>query len=283
MWKKVTDERWKPKSVKALKRAKIPRQVKLAFKPVTKNHFISKWFLRDNWATDGVLRRWKRIERDWTSSPRNFGQWGFRPNLYSDRLEAYFALLEGDAKRSVEMLLDTRPPNGSQREAFVGFLIIQMLRNPHFIEVIEKSIAPIIADCRHNDDPTMARRAYETLFQNNELYDRLARPIMLSRWAIVKLKTPVFVLPDRFGIQEDLGDGLRMIVPLTPKACFVTFRDQEDKKRVVSYFLPADDRLARLCCTNPVKDSPDESSMIAGVHEQLVPYKIQDDKLVVIQ
>jgi hypothetical protein len=40
---------------------------------------------------------------------------------------------------------------------------------------------------------------------------------------------------------------------------------------------------AGLCCTNPMKDSPHESSMIAGSYEQLVPYKIQDDKLVVIQ
>ena len=30
----------------------------------------------------------------------------------------------------------------------------------------------------------------------------------------------------------------------------------------------------RLCCTNPVKDSPHESSMIAGMYEQLVPHKI---------
>jgi len=32
-----------------------------------------------------------------------------------------------------------------------------------------------------------------------------------------------------------------------------------------------------------MKDSPHESSMIAAVYEQLVPYKIQDDKLVVLQ
>jgi len=38
-----------------------------------------------------------------------------------------------------------------------------------------------------------------------------------------------------------------------------------------------------LCCTNLMKDSPHEPSMMAGRHEQLVPRKIQDDKLVDIQ
>lgn len=258
VWKKITDERWKPKSAKAHKRARNPRQAKLAVKPVAKNHFIPRWFLKDNWATDDLLRRWRRTRKGWTSSPRNFGKWGFRHALYSDQLEAYFALLEGDAKRPIEMLLGTRPLNGPQREAFVGFLIIQMLRNPHLIEAIEKGIAPLIAKGGHDDAPKMARQAYETLFQNNELYDRFAQPIMQSRWAIVKSSSPIFVLPDKFGLQEDLGDGLRMIVPLTPKACFVTLRDREEEKRVVPYFLPADEALARRISATLIAKSKSE-------------------------
>ena len=35
--------------------------------------------------------------------------------------------------------------------------------------------------------------------------------------------------------------------------------------------------------TNPMKHSLHETSMLAGVNEQMIPYKIQDDKLVVIQ
>ena len=38
-----------------------------------------------------------------------------------------------------------------------------------------------------------------------------------------------------------------------------------------------------LCCTNYIKDSPHESSLVAGMYEQLIPHKIQDNKLVVIQ
>ncbi|MDW3224175.1 MAG: DUF4238 domain-containing protein [Paracoccaceae bacterium] len=258
VWKKITDERWKPKSTNALKRAKNPRKAKLAVKPVAKNHFIPRWFLKDNWATDDLLRRWQCTKKGWTSSPRNFGKWGFRHALYSDQLEAYFALLEGDAKRPVEMLLDTRPLNGPQREAFVGFLIIQMLRNPHFIETIEKDIALMIAEGGHDNVPKTARQVYETLFQNNELYNRFAQPIIQSRWAIVKSNTPIFVLPDRFSLQEDLGDGLRTIVPLTPKACFVTLLDREVEKRVVPYFLLADEALARRISATLIAGSKSE-------------------------
>ncbi|WP_123792854.1 DUF4238 domain-containing protein [Pacificibacter maritimus] len=245
IWKKITDERWKPKSAKALEREKTPRKTKLAVKPVGKNHFIPKSFLKTNWATNDKILRWRPTDKGWTSFSRNFGQWGYRKGLYSDELEAYFSLLEGDATQPIQMLLDMRPLNDPQRSSFVGFLIIQMLRNPDFIEGSQKALAPVIAESGHGDDPTMARRAYETLFQNNELYDRFARPIMWSRWAIVKSEKPVFVLPDRFSVNRDLGDGLRVIVPLTPRACFVTLLDREEEKDIIPHHLPADQSLAR--------------------------------------
>lgn len=245
IWKRKMDERWKPKSAKALEREKKPRAATLAVKPVGKNHFIPRWFIRDLWAVEGKVLRWRRIESGWSSARRGFGEWGYRHNLYSDRLEAYLALLEGDAKQPIEMLLDTHPLNRTQRESLVGFLIIQMLRNPYFIEAVQQGIAPVIAREGYADDPTMAARAFESMFRNNSFYDQISRPVMWSRWAIVKAKTPLFVLPDTFGARGDAGDGLRMLVPLTPKACFVTLPDREEEKRVVPRYLPAKESLAR--------------------------------------
>lgn len=37
------------------------------------------------------------------------------------------------------------------------------------------------------------------------------------------------------------------------------------------------------CCTNRMRDSLRESSMIAGGHEQLGPYEVQDHELVGLQ
>lgn len=258
IWKKRIDERWKPKSKKILERAKNPRSPKLAVKPVSKNHFIPRSFLKTNWATNDELLRWKHTQSGWRSSQQNFGKWGFRRGLYSDKLEAYFGLLEGDATQPIDMLLNMRPLNDPQRNAFVAFLIIQMLRNPHFIETSEKGLAPVIANSGQSHDPTMARRAYETLLQNNELYDHLARPLLWSRWAIVTSEQPVFVLPDRFSVHSDLGDGLRMIVPLSPKACFVTLPDREEEKDIIPRNLPADDRLARRMSATLIEGSSSE-------------------------
>jgi len=43
------------------------------------------------------------------------------------------------------------------------------------------------------------------------------------------------------------------------------------------------DGVDRLCCTNVVRDSLFESSVVAGVHEQLVPYDVQDQELAFVQ
>lgn len=244
IWKRKMDERWKPKSAKAAEREANPRRATLAVKPVGKNHFIPRWFIRDNWAVDGKVLRWRRAEAGWMSARRGFGEWGYRHNLYSDQLEAYFSLLEGDAKRPIQMLLDTIPLNEPQRDALVGFLVIQLLRNPQFIDAVHRGIAPAIAQEGYADDAEMPSKAYESMFKNNKLYHQLAHPVMWSRWAIVKASSPTFVLPDTFGVRGTLDDGLRIIAPLTPNVCFVTLPHLESQKRIVPHCLSADEALA---------------------------------------
>lgn len=245
IWGRLIEERYKPKTIAAAKRKANPRKQVLAVKPVGKNHFIPRWFIRDLWAVDGKVLRWRRDGGGWISARRGFGEWGYRHNLYSDRLEAYFGLLEGDAKKPVEMLLDTRPLNGPQREAFVGFLIIQLLRNPTFIEAHNQHLAPVLENLDPSEGEWTLERSYEAMFQNHDLYRLLATPVMESRWAVVKSAEPVFVLPDTFGVRAPAQDGLRLIAPLSPTACFVTLPDREEMKRIVPRHLPADQALAR--------------------------------------
>jgi len=38
-----------------------------------------------------------------------------------------------------------------------------------------------------------------------------------------------------------------------------------------------------LCCTNPMRDSSRESSVVAGVHEQTFPLVLQDQELASLQ
>ncbi|WP_167392238.1 DUF4238 domain-containing protein [Mesorhizobium sophorae] len=258
IWKRSMEMRWKPKSQKAMEKDANPPRPKLSVKPVGKNHFIPRWFIRDHWAVGGKVLRWRRTNDGWKSAPRGFGEWGFRQKLYSDRLEAYFSLIEGDAKEPVQMLLDTRPLNGPQRESLVGFLVIQMLRNPYFIDAVRVDIAPTLAEHGFAGDLEMASKAYEAIYQNNEFYNLLAHPVMWSRWALVRTRSPLFVLPDVFGARADLGDGLRVIVPLTPTACFVTLRGSESEKRIVPRYLPADEGLARRISSVLIKSAANE-------------------------
>lgn len=245
IWARFMEQRWKPKSDKAAEREANPRKATLAIKPVGKNHYIPRWFIRDHWAVDGKVMRWRRTDTGWSAALRGFGRWGYGHNLYSDRLEAYLALLEGDAKKPIEMLLNTRPLNGPQRESLVGFLIIQILRNPFFADRLREQMIPVIAELGYGDDPEMAAKAYETLFSNNDLYHQLAHPVMWSRWALIRPPRPVFVLPDTFGARADLGDGMRLIAPLTPTVCFVTLPGREQEKRIVPSWLTVDEVLAR--------------------------------------
>ena len=39
----------------------------------------------------------------------------------------------------------------------------------------------------------------------------------------------------------------------------------------------------QLCCTNRLRDSPHESSMVGGMDEQLVPYEVQDQEPAFVQ
>lgn len=281
IWARLMKERWVPKSAKAIERDANPRQTKLAVKPVDKNHFIPKSFIRDYWATDRQIQRWRRTDEGWASKALGFGEWGYRRNLYSDRTEAYFGLLEGDAKEPIRRLLHTSPLNDPQRLAFVGFLVIQILRNPLLVDAVGQK-AKQVADEIGHDDPDIATAAYDTLYRNNELYNRLAHPLLWSRWAMVRSDTPAFVLPDAFVARGDLGDGLRLIAPLTPHVCFVTLTDREVEKRVVPSHIQADaetagmigDLLVRSAMTDflaapDFEPHPDAGVSLAGVLARL--------------
>ena len=245
IWLKRLEERWKPKSAKALEREANPKRVKRTITPVGKNHFIPRWFIRDHWSTDGNILRWRRTSGGWSPARRGFGAWGYRRDLYSDRLEDYFSLLDGDAKRPIEMLLETVPLNLPQRESLIGFLVIQFLRNPYVIAELQQGVAPVIAGLGYDNDPEMPRKAYESLYRDNKFYGRLAAPLMWCPWAIVHSERPVFVLPDTFAMRTGSEDGMRLIAPLKPTACFVTLPGVERQKRIVPRDVRADEDLSR--------------------------------------
>lgn len=249
VWLRRYNERWKPKTEAALRKEKNTKKKVVTPKAVEKNHFIPKSFIKRYWSEGGfVYRNIKTSEGPEEKKDIPFGSWGFRKNLYSDSLEAYFGLLEGDAVRPIQMVLDVEPLNGPQREALIGFLVIQRIRNPHFMESIEKSVAPVVASevgADKAEDKLYMRAVYETLYSQNEFYDKLARPIMYSRWVIVRSETPDFVLPDvcnLFGVHE----GRQYVfMPLTPTDCLVVLPIAVKEPRIVPHYIKASNSMIR--------------------------------------
>ncbi|WP_051384017.1 DUF4238 domain-containing protein, partial [Methyloglobulus morosus] len=205
VWIKKYNNRWKPKTVAAIKKEASPKATKLAPKKVENNHFIPKSFIKRYWSeNNSIFPFTKNANGIFTRDEgKSFGQWGFAKNLYSDKLEAYFGLLEGDAVRPLEMLLSVEPLNRPQREALVGFIVIQRLRNPHFMASLHHQMKPIVADkvgSGRESDPDYMRLVYETLYTNNDFYNKLAEPIYRNQWVMVRSNNSEFVLPDMCNI-----------------------------------------------------------------------------------
>lgn len=249
IWLKKYRERWKPKTEAALKKEKTKKNTKIVPKKVEENHFIPKSFIKKYWSEGQFV--YKGIKSSIEVEKKNripLGSWGFRINLYSDHLEAYFSLVEGDAARPIEMLLKVEPLNYPQREALVGFIGIQRIRNPHFMESLAKSMQPLVTSEVDEDkakDRTYMQQVYETLYSQNEFYDKLARPIFFSRWVVIRSETPDFLLPDVCNLFGSYQGRQYVFMPLTPTDCLIVLPVAVDTPRIVPHYIKATDTMAR--------------------------------------
>ncbi len=248
VWLRRYAERWKPKTEAALKKEKKQKK-KSTPQKVEENHFIPKSFIKRYWSEGQfVYRSVKAPEGLEEKKKTPIGSWGFRRNLYSDNLEAYFGLIEGDAVRPIQMVLNVEPLNRPQREALIGFIVIQRIRNPHFMESIEISVGPVVASevgADKVEDKLYMRAVYETLYSQNDFYDKLARPIMYSRWVVVRSETPDFVLPDVCNIFGRYKSRQYVVMPLTPKDCLIVLPFEINEPRIVPHYIKASGSMVR--------------------------------------
>ena len=246
IWIKRYNERWKPKTIAALEKERCPKKAKLTVQRVDDTHFIPKSFIRRYWSKNGNVCRCRKTETgSFETSIISYGKWGYRRNLYSDKLEAYFGLVEGDAVRPIEMLLKVEPLNKPQKEALVGFIVIQRLRNPVFISSLRDHIRSIVEEVvgrEKSNDPEYIRSVYEILYKNNKFYDQIARPVFENRWVVVRSDTPDFVLPDTCNIFGQHEGSQYVIMPITPKDCLIVMPFKDSVPRIIpSYVAIKDD------------------------------------------
>jgi hypothetical protein len=262
VWLKKYNERWKPKTETAIKNDASQKVTKLVPQKVEDNHFVPKSFIRRYWSKNNFIFRFRKDANGGYARERKaFGQWGFVRNLYSDRLEAHFGLLEGDATCPLDMLLKVEPLNRSQREALVGFIVIQRLRNPHFIESLTHQMKPIVVDKvggGRENDPDYMRTVYETLFERNDFYDKIAGPVYRNQWVMVRSEDSKFILPDTCNI-FGIHDGEQYVVmPITPNYCLVVLPFAAPEIRVVPHYINADAALGQDIVSILIANSKDE-------------------------
>lgn len=235
--------RWEPKTIKALENEKNPKKTILTPKKVGENHFIPKSFIKKYWADkQSIFRSVKCSDGTIKTKSIPVGNWGYRKGLYSDHLEAYFGLLECDASKPIDMLLKVEPLNRPQREALIGFIVIQRHRNPFFIERLRNKMTPVISSGvgeKESKDDDYMRSLYESLYCENDFYDKVARPIMYSRWVMVCSDEPEFVLPDICNIFGNYKGKQYVIMPFTPNNCLIVLPDPICEPRVVPHYIKA--------------------------------------------
>ena len=232
IWLEKYHNRWKPKTRVALKKEKSPPVVKaLKIKEVIDNHFIPKSFIKRYWSEKGVIRKNSISNGVVNHIDTSFGKWGYFRNLYSDQLEAYFGLVEGDASIPIQKVLKVEPINTPQKQALVGFIVIQHIRNPAFIETYNAKLKPVIEQyygVEKANDIAHVQFIYESIFKNNEVYRNLSKPLFDNQWVLVRSPQKAIVLPDTCNIFTKVNDKPFIVVPLTVSDCLVILPQKAD-------------------------------------------------------
>lgn len=156
--------------------------------------------------------------------------WGAADYLYTQRMEARFGELERDGRGPFRKLARTVPLTDLERRFWIAFLVSQMVRTPREMARIMEGTKSFITKSGtvYPTDPAHLARAFETLFDNNEVYALFHRLIMGRVWHIVQ------AAPDASFIKADNPVSLSgstktgnwsLVYPLTPRKLFVVGPD----------------------------------------------------------
>jgi hypothetical protein len=117
------------------------------------------------------------------------------------------------------------------------------------------------------------RLVYETLYEDNEFYDRVARPVFQNRWVVVRSDTPDFVLPDTCNIFGQHEGSQYVIMPITPKDCLIVMPFKDSVARIIPNYVTARDDvikdISRVLVSCAEKEFlGDESAQIGSCSEE---------------
>ena len=193
----------------------------------SRRHHFSPVFSNKHWAsTNGQIRVYSLgIDGTVRSKDVSARSWGHESFLYSQGLEHYFSLVEGDAGAAYKKLLKMIPLNEDETRQWVAFIAVQCFRTPGFILSHLPRVGGFISE-QGIDFPTdtgSLRRAYETLFSNNRVFAEMYRRLVSRRWEMWSVTSNIgFVRADEPVLTTSaVGDNWRLIYPMSPTHCFV--------------------------------------------------------------
>ncbi len=219
----------------------------------TRRMHYSPAFSNKHWAPAGKLRVYALgVDGTVRSNDVPARSWGRESFLYSQELEHWFSLVEGDAGEPYSKLLQMVPLNEDETKRWVAYLAVQCMRTPAFILRLLRRVSSFVTeqDLDFPTDTGSLRRAYETLFSNDRMYAEMHQRLVGRRWEMWRTAPdPGFIRPDEAALVTSAGGGgWRLIYPLTPTYCFVAGPAAAEMPRpVVPYVRPMDKhRLSQL-------------------------------------
>jgi Protein of unknown function (DUF4238) len=114
-------------------------------------------------------------------------EWGATDYLYTQKLEAHFGEIERAGREPFRKLARTVPVTDLERRFWIAFLISQLVRTPREMARIMRGLKVFITanGSDYPTDPAHLARAFETIFEANEVYALFHRLIMGRIWQIV--------------------------------------------------------------------------------------------------
>ena len=159
--------------------------------------------------------------------------WGVATSIYTIQREAWFGLVEGDARRPYDKLAAGIPLNDGDVRHWVAFLIVQIMRTPRLMKRMAEGLKKWLQQTQFIYPSTSAAlgRAYDSIFENNKLYARYHRLLTGRRWTVLK------AAPGKCFLKGDnpvviLGRAprtWRLLYPLTPERCLLVGPERDNK------------------------------------------------------
>jgi hypothetical protein len=243
IWKKLV-EKWHKEHPLIISTEKAPHRKKLITgnnSPGVQNQHYTPVFSNKYWATgpQNKVRVYSLgVDHQVTARDVGYKSWGYATFLYSQSLEHYLGLVEGDAKTSYDNLLDIIPLGEHDRRCWVAFLIVQLFRTPAFIAKNLPALKAVIESkgIEYPSDIASLRRAYETLFTNNDVFASYYKTLTGLKWKLLTAPPgSQFIRADEpILTQGSINTKTwKLVYPMTPSKCFVVGPEAADPFVVV--------------------------------------------------